>query len=73
MTPVDDKRPQILICLKPDLVPTPTQTGPVKRDWYTLMGAFASAFATPTCMVDHESLEPGGARVDEECTRRQLR
>ena len=30
------------------------------------MGAFASAFATPTCMGDHKSLEAGGTLVEEE-------
>ena len=73
VTPVDDRRPGILIWLNPGVVPPPTPAGPVKRDWYMLMGAFASASATPTCMGDHESLEAGGARVEEEWTRRQLR
>ena len=52
--------------LNHDVVPPPTPAGPVKRDQYALMGAFASAFATPTCMEDHESLEAGGALVEEE-------
>ena len=30
------------------------------------MGAFASAFATPTCMGNHKSLEVGGALVEVE-------
>ena len=57
-----------MIWLNPGVVPLPTPPGPEKRDWYTLMGTFASAFATPTCMGDHESLEAEGARVDQEWT-----
>ena len=62
-----------MICLNPGVEPRPTPAGPVKSDWYTLMGAFAAASATPTCMEDHESLEAGGARVEDEWTRKQLR
>ena len=51
-----------MIWLKPG--PPPTLAGPVKRDGYTLMGAFASAFATPMRMGDHESLGPGEALVE---------
>ena len=65
-TPVDDRRPGIMIWLNPGLVPPPTPAGRVKSDWYTLNGAFASAFATPTAMGDHESLEAGGALMEEE-------
>ena len=49
------------IVLNAVVVPLPTLAGPIRREWYTLMGAFASAFATPTCMGDHESLEAGDA------------
>ena len=66
VTQVDDRRPGIVIWPKPRVMPLPTLAGPVKRDWYALMGAFASASATPTRMGDHESLEAGGARVEEE-------
>ena len=52
--------------LNPGMVPLPTPAGPVKRDWYALMGAFALAFATPTRVGDHESLQAGGALVEEE-------
>ena len=58
-SPVNDPKLRMVIWLKPGVVPPPTPTGPVKRDWFTLMGAFASAFAAPTCMGDHESLEAG--------------
>ena len=37
-----------------------------------LIGAFASAFATPMFMEDHKSLEAGGAIVDEELKWRLL-
>ena len=46
-----------MIWLDPLVVPPPTPADPLKRDWYTLMRAFASAFATPTCTGDQESLE----------------
>ena len=45
-----------MIRLNPGVSPPPTPAGPVKRDWYTLMGAFASAFATPACTGDHEGI-----------------
>ena len=73
---MDDRRPGITIWLNPSVVPPPTPAGPVKRDWYALIGAFASAFATPTRMGDHlklESLEAGGALVEEELKWRWLR
>ena len=53
-----------MIWLNPGVVHPPTPAGPVKQDWYTLMGAFASAFTTPTCMGDHESLAAGGALAE---------
>ena len=68
-----DRKPGIEIRLNPGVVPPPTPAGPVKRDWYTLMGAFASAVATPTCMGDHESPEAGEALVEEELKWRWLR
>ena len=43
-TQVDDRKPGMEIWLDLGVVPPPTPTGPVKRDWYMLMGAFASAF-----------------------------
>ena len=55
-----------MIWLNPGVVPPPTPAGPVKRDRYALMGTFASAFATPTRMADHESLEAGAAVVEVE-------
>ena len=70
---MDDRKPGIEIWLNPGVVPPPTLAGPVKRDWYTLMGAFASAFAMPTCMGDHESLEAGEAPVEEELKWKWLR
>ena len=39
----------------------------------TLIGAFASALAVPTCMGDHKSLEAGGALVEEELKWKWLR
>ena len=33
LTEVDDRRHGIVICLKFGVVPPPTPTGPVKRDW----------------------------------------
>ena len=59
--------------LNPGEMPPHTRAGPVKRDWFTLLGAFALAFATPSFVGDGESLEAGGARVEEEWTGRQLR
>ena len=61
------------ITLNPGMVPPPTPAGPVKLNWYALMGAFASAFATPTRMGDHESLEAGGALVEGEMKWMSLR
>ena len=55
-----------MILLNPGVLPPPTPAGPVKRDRYPSMGAFASAFATPSRMGDHESLEAGGGLVEEE-------
>ena len=67
---MDDRRPgidiRIVIWLEPGVVPTPTPAGPVKRDGYALMGAFALAFPTPTCMKDHESVEAGRAQMEDE-------
>ena len=54
------------IWLDPGVAPRPTLAGPVKRDWYALMGAPASALATSTRLEDHESLEAGGVLVAEE-------
>ena len=70
---MDDRRPGLNIWLNPGMVPPPTPAGPVKGDWYTLMGAFASAFATATCMGDHESIEAVEALVEEELNWRWLR
>ena len=69
---MDDRSPGLSIWLDPGVVPPPTLAGPVKRDWYMFMGAFAFAFATPTCMGDHESLEAGGALVEGELKWRWL-
>ena len=63
---MDDRKPGMVIWLNLGVLPPPTTAGPVKSDWCTLIGAFASAFATPTCMGDHESLEAGGALVEKE-------
>ena len=54
------------IWLNPGVQPPATLAGPVKRDRYALMGARASALATPTRLGDHESLEAGGVLVEEE-------
>ena len=62
-----------MIWLNPRVMPPCTPSGPVKRDWYTLIGAFASAFATPTCMGDHEFLEAGGALVQAKWKPMSLR
>ena len=61
------------IWLNPVVVPSATPEGPIKRDWYALTGAFASAFATPMRMGDHVSLEAGGALVEEELKWKWLR
>ena len=68
---MDDRRPGIAIWL--NLSPPPTPPGSVKRDWYELMGTFASAFGTPTRIGDHESLEAGEPRVEEELNWTWLR
>ena len=62
-----------MIGLNHGVVPPPTPAGPLKRDWYALMGAFAWAFATPTCMGDHESLQSGEALGEEDLRWRWLR
>ena len=72
-TPVDDRKPGMQIYLNPGVVPPPTTADPVKSDRYALMGAFASVFATPTRMGDHESLGASEARVEEELNWRWLR
>ena len=53
------------IGLNPGVVPRPTPAGPLERDRYTLMGTFASVFARPLRVGDHESLEAGEALVEE--------
>ena len=63
---MDDRWPRIVIWLNPGVVPPLTLTGPLKGDWYALMGGFASAFATPTGMGDHDALKAAGALVEEE-------
>ena len=68
-----DRRPGRSIWQHPGVVPLLRAAGPVKRDWYTFMGAFASAFATPTCMEDHEYFEVGEALVEEELRWKWLR
>ena len=60
---MDDRKPRTEIWLDPGVVPPPTRAGPVKRDRYLLMGAFASAFAIPTFMGDLVSLEAREALV----------
>ena len=70
---MDVRRPGIIIWLNPGVVSPPTPAGPVKRDWHALMGAFASAFATPTRMGDHESFEAGEALEEKELKWRWLR
>ena len=62
-----------MIWLNSGSLPPPTKVGPVKRDWYMLMGTFASAFATPTCMGEHESLQAGEALVEEAVKWKWLR
>ena len=59
-------KPGMGIWLNPGVVPPPTSAGPVQRDFYKLMAAFASAFATPTCLGDHECIEAGRALAEEE-------
>ena len=61
---MDDGNSGIEIWLNPGVVPLRTPAGPVKREWYTLMGAFASAVGTPTCMGDHGFLEGGEVLVE---------
>ena len=70
---MDARKPKIQIWLNPGQVLLPTPSGAVKQDWYTLMGAFASAFATPTCMGNYESLEAAETLVEEELKWRWLR
>ena len=55
-----------MIWLKPSVVALPTPASPLEGGWCTLMGAFASAFATPTRIGDHESLEARGGGVEED-------
>ena len=58
--------------LESGAVPPLTPAYPVRKDWYTLLGAFASAFGTSTCIWDHELLEAGEVRVEEEWNWRWL-
>ena len=70
---MDDRRPGIVIWLNAGMMPPPTSAGLVKRGWYALMGAFASAFETPTNIGDHESLEAGEAQMEEKLKWSRLR
>ena len=63
----------MIIWLNHGVVPPPTPAGPVKRNWYASMHAFASTFATPTGMGDQESHEAEEALVQEELKWRWLR
>ena len=72
-TTVDDRNPGMAIWLKPAVAPPPTPAGPLKSDRYALVGAWALAFATPTRMGDHESLEAEGLLVEEELKSKWLR
>ena len=51
-----------MICLNCGVVPPPTPAGPVEKDSYTFLGAFASPFATPTCMGVTGYAQQGAAR-----------
>ena len=55
-----------MLWLNPGVEPPPTLASPAKRDRYASIAAFASTFATPTDMGDHEFLEAGEALVGEE-------
>ena len=64
--------PELRIWLNPGVVPPPTPAVDLgcisalgRRPVY-VNGRICFGSATPTCMGDHESLEAGGARVDEE-------
>ena len=56
-------RLRVVSWLNPGVLPQPTLAGwqAVNGDWYVLMGAFASAFATPMHTGDNESLAAGEA------------
>ena len=63
---MDDRRPGIVIW--PNLgCGASAHTGrPRKTGWVGVNGRIRFGIATPTRMGDHESLEAGGARVDED-------
>ena len=71
MTPVKDRRPRTAIWLNPGVVPPPTPAvalgciTALERRMVHVNGRICFGSATPTCMGDHESLEAGGALVEE--------
>ena len=72
MTPVEDRRPRIAVWLSPGVLPPRTQAvalgciTALERRMIQVNGRICFGSATPTCMGDHESLEPGGVLVEEE-------
>ena len=63
---MDDRRPGIVIWLNPGCGASAHTDRPRKTGWVCFNGPFASLFATPTRMGDHEALEAGGALVEVE-------
>ena len=76
---MEERRPGIAICLNPGVVPPPTATvilgciTALERRMVDVNGRICFGSATPTCMGDQESLEAGGAPVQEELKWKWLR
>ena len=76
---MEDRRPGNAIWLNPGVVPAPTPAvalgciTALGRRMVDVNGHICFSTATPTCMGDHESLEAGGALVEEELRWKWLR
>ena len=78
-TPVEDRRPGIAIWLNDGVVPPCTPAvalgciTALERRTVHVNGRICFGSATPTCMGDHESVEPAGVLVDVKWKWMQLR
>ena len=76
---MEDRRPRIAIWLNPGVVPPPTAAvllgciTALERRMVHVNGRICFGSATPTCTGDHETLEAGGALVEEELKWKWLR
>ena len=72
-TPVDDRRPTIVIWPKPGSAASANTSQPSKTEWVRVNGRICFGIATPTRMGDHRSLEARGVLVEEELKLKWLR